>query len=79
MIYIRDDIPSRVLAKHVFPDDIEGLFIELNFRKTKWLLFGRYHPPTQSDSFYFNNLDEALDLYSHCDKKLLAGDINTKV
>ena len=27
MIYIRDDIPSRVLAKHVFPDDIEGLFI----------------------------------------------------
>ena len=26
-------IPSRVLTKHVFPDDIEGLFIELNFRK----------------------------------------------
>ena len=33
MIFIRDDIPSRVLTKHVFPDDIEGLFIELNFRK----------------------------------------------
>ena len=30
-IFIRDDIPSRVLTKHVFPDDIEGLFIELNF------------------------------------------------
>ena len=35
MIFIRDDIPSRVLTKHVFPDDIEGLFIELNFRKAK--------------------------------------------
>ena len=36
MIFIRDDIPSRLLNKHVFPDDIEGLFIELNFRKVKW-------------------------------------------
>ena len=79
MIFICDDIPSRVLTKHVFPDDIEGLFIELNFRKCKWLLFGTYHPPTQSDSYYFNNLDKALDLYSHHDKKLLVGDFNTVV
>ena len=33
IILIRDDIPSRVLTRHVFPDDIEGLFIELNFRQ----------------------------------------------
>ena len=68
-----------MLTKHVFPDDIEGLFIELNFRKAKWLLFGIYHPPTQSDSYYFNNLDKALDLYSHYDKQLLVGDFNTEV
>ena len=79
MIFIRDDIPSRVLTKHVFPDDSEGLLIQPNFRKTKWLLFGTYHPPTQSDSYYFNNLDEALDLYSRYDKKLLIGDFNTEV
>ena len=60
MIFIFDDIPSRVLTKHVFPDDIEGLFIELNFRKAKSLLFGTYHPLTQSDSCYFNNLHNAL-------------------
>ena len=79
MIFIRDDIPSRVLTKHVFPDDIEDLFIELNFRKTKWLLFGTYHPPTQSDSYYFNNLDKALNLYSHYDKKPLVGDFSPEV
>ena len=79
MIFIRDDIPSRMLTKHVFPDDIEGLFIELNFRKAKWLLFGTYHPPPQSDSYYFNNLDKALNLYSHYDKKLLVGDFSTEV
>ena len=38
IIFIRDYIPSRVLTKHVFPEDIERLFIELNFRKSKRLL-----------------------------------------
>ena len=32
MIYIRDDFPSRLLSKHVFPSDIEVLIIELDFR-----------------------------------------------
>ena len=68
-----------MLTKHVFPDDVEGLFIELNFRKGKWLLFGTYHSPTQSDSYYFNNLDKTLDLYSRYDKKLLVGDFNAQV
>ena len=45
MVYIREDIPSKFLDKHVFPYDMEGLFVELNFRKCKWLLFGTYHPP----------------------------------
>ena len=79
MIFIHDDILIRVSTKHVFPDYIEGLFIGLNFRKTKWLLFGTYHPPTQNDLYCFNNLDKALDLYSHYDKKLLVGDFNTEV
>ena len=70
MIYIRDDIPSILLTKHVFPDDIEGLFVELNFRKSKWLLMGAYHPPSQSDSYFFEHLDKALDIYSNYEKVL---------
>ena len=58
---------------------MEGLFINLNFRKVQWLLFGTYHQPSQKDSYYFNNLDKALDLYSHYDKKLSVGDFNTEV
>ena len=79
MIFICNDIPSIVLTKHIFSDHIEGLFIELNFREAKWLLFETYHAPTQSDSYYFNNLDKALDLYSYYDRKLLIGDFNTQV
>ena len=36
IIQIRDDIPSKRFTKHVFPDTKEGLFVELNFRKSKW-------------------------------------------
>ena len=43
MIYMSEYIPSKRLNKHVFPYDMEGLFVELNFRKCKWLLFGTYH------------------------------------
>ena len=79
MIYIRDDFPSKLLTKHVFPDDIEGLFVELNFRKSKWLLMGAYHPPSQSNSYFFEHLDKALDIYSNYEKVLLTGDFNSEI
>ena len=79
MICIREDIPSKGLDKHVFPYDIEGLFVELNFRKCKWLLFGTYHPPSQADIYYFDNLDKRFDTYSSYEKCLLIGDFNTEI
>ena len=33
LIYVRNDISSKLLTKHSFPNDIEGLFVEINFRK----------------------------------------------
>ena len=78
MVHIREYIPSKLLDKHVFPYDVEGLFVELNFRKCKWLLFGTYHPPSQADIYYFDNLDKAFDTYSSYDKRFLIGDFNTE-
>ena len=46
IIHVREDIPSKILTKHVLPIDIGALFIELNFRKCKWLLRGIYHAPS---------------------------------
>ena len=62
LIYVREDIPSKELKKHYLPSDIEGIFVEINLRKVKWLLFGSYHPPSQSDNHYFENVTNALDL-----------------
>ena len=76
---MREDIPSKELKKHFFPDDIEGIFIEINLRKTKWLMFGSYHPPSQSDSYYFNCIGNSLDIYNQFyDKFLLIGDFNAE-
>ena len=87
LIYVREYIPTKMLNKHTFPDvifenenslgPIEGIFIEINLRKTKWLLFGTYHRPIQNDEYYFENLSHALDVYvKDYNKFLLAGDFN---
>ena len=67
------------MQKHIFPVDIEGLFIELNFRKCKWLLFGKYHPPSPEDQYYHKNLDGTVDRYCQHDKTLLSGDFNFEI
>ena len=77
-IFVKEDIPSKLLTKHNFPMDVEGLFVELNFRKSKWLLFGTYHPPAQNDQYFFNCIDKALDTYSNYEYVLLARDFNAK-
>ena len=89
LIYVREDIPSKILDKHMFPDvifnsddplgPIEGIFVEINLRKTKWLLFGTYHRPKQNDEYYFEKVTHALDIYlKEYDKFLLTGDFNTQ-
>ena len=30
MIFIRDTVSSKILEKHIFPNDIESIFVELN-------------------------------------------------
>ena len=79
LIYVREDIPSKKLSKHTFPDDIEGIFVEINLRKTKNLLFGSYHPPSKSDNYYLDSIGKAIDIYSKdYEKMLLIGDFNAQ-
>ena len=37
---------------------------------------GTYHPPSQSNQYYFNNLNRSLDTYINYEKILLVGDFN---
>ena len=76
IIYIREDIPSKLLTKYALPSDIECIFLELNFRKCKWPLVAMYHLPSQNDHYFFENLHKAIDAHSHFEKFLLVGDFN---
>ena len=46
-------VPSRQLKIHSTAEDIESTFIKINLIKTKWLFCCCYHPPSQSDQYFF--------------------------
>ena len=80
LIYVREDIPSKLLMKHNFTEYVEGLFIEINLRKTKLLFFGGYrseHPEYGlAKSEFLEQLRFGLDKYSGYEKVLVTGDFN---
>ena len=53
MIFVKEDLPSKLLSKHTFHADIEALIVEINLRKTKFLLVGGYSPPSQLQNYLF--------------------------
>ena len=54
MVFVREDIPSKVISKETL--SIEGMFLELNFRKNnKWLLSCSYN-------LYFNTITDHLEI-----------------
>ena len=60
-------------------NDIEGIFIELNFRRNKWLLMGTYHPPSQCTKYFYSEVGKVLDNYANTyENILLMGDFNEK-
>ena len=79
LIYICEDIPSKLLDGYKLPVDIEGLFLEINLKNTKWGLFGSYHPPSQDDKYYFEKVSRAIDVYSNLfDRFVLLSDLNAQ-
>ena len=82
IIYVKEHIPSQKLDKHKFGKNKEGLFVEINLRKCKLLLFGGYRSNHEvhgiKEKDFFHEITLALDKYISYDKFLLAGDFNTE-
>ena len=83
LIFVREDIPSKLLEKHSFTQYVEGLFVEINLRKTKFLFFGGYRSEHQqyglSKSDFLGQLRFGLDKYCNYEKILIAGDFNIDI
>ena len=78
LIYIREDVPSKELDNHL-PNAIEGMFIEVNLKKSKRLLFRYYHSLSQSDNYFFFHVQNDLDkLNQKYNKYMLVGNFNAE-
>ena len=82
MVYVREDIPSRELARHNLSKNIETIFVQINLRKNKLSLVGTYHSTNKdygaSNSHYFEQMGFALDVYSNYNNFLIVGDFNVQ-
>ena len=80
LVFVRDEIPCRHLDNHTICKGFESIFIELNFRKTKWLLCAGYNHNKSNIDKYLRNLGSVLDHYmSKYENWLLLGDLNSEM
>ena len=77
IIYIREDIPAKTLESLPSDRDNEGIFIEINLRNNKWLLFCGYNPKKERISEYISNLSNRLNKHrGNYDNIIILGDLN---
>ena len=80
LVYIRNDIPSKLLSTHKFSNIIESLCIEINLKNKKWFLCGAYNPHVHKAEYFFNTLSLCIEHYlMKYDNMLIIGDFNAEV
>ena len=80
LIYAREDVACRELKCHSSLKCIEGIFIEMNLKKSKWLLFGGYNPNKDRISDFVIQEGSVLDYYMpRYENVLLLGDFNSEM
>ena len=82
LIYIREVIEANVIPNANRSDDyiFEGIFFEVNLRKSKWLMFGGYCNRKANIITFLDHVDSALDLHmSRIDNFLIMGDFNVEI
>ena len=76
LLYIRDDIPSKMLNSFKLVN-METIFVEINLRKKKWLFCCSYNPHKNLISEHLSQLNNALNYYSKkYDNIIVMGDLN---
>ena len=78
LLFIREDIPTKVLSFETSP--IEGFFVEINLCKKKWLLCCSYNPETNNIKNHLPALSLSLDISSsQYEHFIVLGDVNVEV
>ena len=77
LVYIKFDLPSKLLSIHNTSNDIQVIPFELNLRKEKWMFMCIYRLPKQNSQYFLENLSSIADHYSSIyDNYIFLGDFN---
>ena len=81
MVIVKGHIPCRELDRtRCRENHLEGIFLEINLRKRKFLLFGGYNFNKSNIDVFLKNIGPILDKnMSNIDNFLLLGDFNSEV
>ena len=79
LVYVREDIPCKEI-KDPSTENLEGITIEINLRKTKWLLFGGYNNNKVNIDNFLGDLGSIIDRnMSKLENFLIVGDFNSEL
>ena len=77
LVYVKETIPSKLLVEFSLPNKIQAIPVEINFRKSKWLLLSIYRPPDLPENIFVDSISALFDFYSSkYDNILTLGDFN---
>ena len=80
MLYVRSDIPSRIVSFSPLPETVQGIFVEITLFKVKWLIGGFYNPNKLYIADFLKNVGNSLDIYLNSYENLIIlGDFNSEV
>ena len=80
LFFIHDDLESKEIKSHKLPKDIEGIFIKLTIRNTKWLIMGGYNPDKKCIETFLDSVGKELDRFlPQYENLLLLGDFNSEM
>ena len=79
ILYVREDIPSKLINSSCIDHDKEYFLVELNHRKQKSLIICNYNPNKTMIKGYLEYIIKETDSHSSkYDNFLLSGDFNSK-
>ena len=80
ILFVREDIPSKLIPFESSITDMEHMFVEINVRKKKWLISCSYNPHTSCIENHLNYLGKRLDgLSNKFENFILLGDFNAEI
>ena len=80
ILYLRDDIPSKLLNTCDIPRGHEAMFNEITIRTSKWLIIVGYKPPKRDIANVLNCISKGIDKHlARYENIIILGDFNSEV